>query len=75
MNRRIINLVATAVILGSAALLAQPARAASSACTEEQWLVAANAANEVCPGATFTVTCRGNAITSIAIVACPAGNG
>ena len=70
-----INLFTTAVILGGAALLAQPARAASSACTEEQWLVAANAVNEVCPGGTFTVTCHGNAITSIVVVACPPGNG
>jgi len=75
MNRRIVNLAAVAVILGGVALLAQPARAAESECTEEQWSWAASIVNEMCPGGTFTLTCRGNAITSLVLVACAPGSG
>jgi hypothetical protein len=75
MDRRIINLAAVVVTFGGAALMAPPARAAASECTEEQWAVAADAINELCPGGSFTVTFRGSVITSIVRVACPAGGG
>lgn len=75
MSRRIINLSAAMVTLAGAAILAKPAAATPAfACTEEQWQAAADAANEVCQGASFSVTCRENMVI-VTILACPPGNG
>lgn len=75
MKRRVINLAAAGVTLAGAAILAKPAAATPAfACTEEQWAAAEQAANEVCEGASYSVTCRDNMVI-VTILACPPGNG
>jgi hypothetical protein len=73
MSRRIFNLAATAVIVGGSVILTRPARAAAFTCTEEQWAVAAEIIDLICEGGAFTLTCRGDAITSLTLLACPVG--
>lgn len=76
MTRRSITLASVAVIAAGSAYLSTPPPAAASdlACTEAQWQEAAAQANEVCPGASFMVSCKGSTLV-VTIVACPAGQG
>jgi hypothetical protein len=75
MNRRIINLAAAAVTFVGAGILAKPVQATTAFdCTEEQWQAGQDAANEVCQGASFSISCRNN-IVVVTILACPPGNG
>jgi len=71
MSRGIIVVVSCATVLARRDLLAAPpAIAGFEACNELQWYEGAARANEVCPGASFSVSCNGNRIT-VTIVACP----
>ena len=73
MTTRAIMLASAAVIAAGSAYLSTPQPAAASdfaGCTEEQWQQAAAAANEVCQGASFTVSCTERRVV-VTIVACP----
>lgn len=71
MRRRLIHLLSLAVIVGGGLFLARPAQAAAVAgCTEEQWDIAAGAANNVCQGASFSVSCSPGLIV-VTVISCP----
>jgi hypothetical protein len=69
MNRGVVVAASCAAVLACRTLLAAPP-AAGTECNEVQWYEGAARANEVCPGASFTVSCSGNRIM-VTIVACP----
>jgi hypothetical protein len=71
MRRRLINLLSVVTIVGGGLLLARPAQAAVLAgCTEEQWEAGADAANGVCAGASFTISCSPGLVV-VTVVSCP----
>ncbi|HEX8903624.1 MAG TPA: hypothetical protein VF771_02140 [Longimicrobiaceae bacterium] len=54
------------------AVLAKPAKAAGMfACTDDQWTEAAQAANDVCEGASFVVDCSRPGVIVVTVVYCP----